>query len=272
MENIILHEYRIPTVGIKRKIIYHISDLHLNEYDEYSDSREIENAKKMTAEWECLRENFSLKHNEPYGDIQKQSPKTHFKNLINYAKDGDALILTGDMLDSISGANIRLSDRLLKDFPHPLFAVCGNHDNGNTTASDSVFANINKPIRIAEFDDIILVGINNSNRIITKEQCDAVIKVFNMNKPVIIAMHIPFMTDDTHDIFMGIGDGFRINYDGCPAENLEMLTIIKDNADKCIAVLAGHLHFSVSGKIASGVPQFIASQAITGHINKYIIG
>ena len=41
MENsVLLHEYKIPAKGIKKKTIYHFSDVHLTEYDVQSDENE----------------------------------------------------------------------------------------------------------------------------------------------------------------------------------------------------------------------------------------
>ena len=50
MENILLHEYRIPIKGVKKKTFYQFSDVHLNEYDDLSSDAEVQYAKSPVAQ------------------------------------------------------------------------------------------------------------------------------------------------------------------------------------------------------------------------------
>ena len=102
MDNILLHEYHIPVKGIKRKTIYHFSDTHLAEFDELSTEKEIAGSKKTTEAWERVRRSFAESHGEPFGEAQMLPAKEHFKNLMNASKDGDAVIIAGDMFDYVS--------------------------------------------------------------------------------------------------------------------------------------------------------------------------
>lgn len=272
MENILIHEYIIPFKGIGKKIIYHFSDSHLTEYDELSDAAETEKAKKQTEAWEGVRKGFCVAYGVPYGELEQQSPKTHFENLLQCAEGGDALAIAGDTLDYINGANLRLSDKLLGELEVPYIAVCGNHELPKDIPDGHIISAAKKPIQKLDLGDMVIVGIENAQRKISREQIDEFLAVIDEGKPTLIVMHVPIMTESNKALLEKSGVYFRLNYEGCPEENIEFIELIKRNADKIIAVLAGHLHYSNISEIASGVMQYVSSQGVTGNINRYVIG
>ena len=153
MDKILLHEYRIPVKGVKRKTIYHFSDTHLAEYDSLSPEKEIEAAKKATDAWIRVRKAFADGHGEPFGEAQMLPAREHFVNLMNASRDGDVLVIAGDMLDFVNGANVRLAEKELKDYPCPVLALCGNHENANNIPEGMTISMMREPIQIAELDD-----------------------------------------------------------------------------------------------------------------------
>lgn len=272
MENILIHENVIPFEGIKKKTIYHFSDSHLTEYDELSDEAEAEKAKKHTAAWEGVRKGFCDAYGEPYGEAQMASPSAHMANLLSCAADGDALVIAGDTLDYINGANLRTSERLLSSVKIPYIAVCGNHEPISEIPDGYEVSKMKQPIQRIDFEDMVIVGLDNHQRRITREQIDALSGIVSEGKPIIIVMHVPIMNDENRELLTKCGVYFQLNYDGCPEENLEFIDFIKENGKKIIAVLTGHLHFGNVSRISAEVTQYGSSQGITGNINKYIIG
>lgn len=272
MDKILLHKTVLPVKGVKKKIIYHFSDSHLTVYDMLSDEAETEKAKKQTAAWENVRQSFTSAYGEPYGEMQKLSAREHFFNLIDATADGDALVITGDTLDYVSGANIRLAEEGFKRVKCPMIAVCGNHENSSELPMSGLVSEMKKPVQKTEFDDLVIIGFDNSKRIITNEQNDALKQALESGKTVVVAMHVPVMTEDNEQALRKAGEYFQLNYDGCPKENLEFIELIKAHSDKVAAVLAGHLHFNCISEITEGVTQYVSSQGITGNLNKYIIG
>lgn len=272
MEKATIHEYVIPFKGIRKKQIYHFSDSHLTEYDSLSSEEEIAKAKKMTEAWEGVRKGFCDAYGEEYGELQKQSPSTHFQSLLEVSEDGDALVLAGDTLDYVSGANIRLFDACMSGFTKPYIAVCGNHELPKDIPDGYLYSAAKKPIQVTELDDMIIVGLENARREIVREQLDALKTLLSGEKPLLIAMHVPIMTDGNRERLEKSGVYFQLNYEGCPSENIELIELIKSNREKIIAVLAGHLHYSDVSSITEGVTQYVTSQGITGNINRYIIG
>ena len=241
-------------------------------YDELSDSRETEEAKLGTVNWEKGRKNFADKYSEPYGEMQMQSSAEHFKNLIEASSDADVLLLAGDIMDYVNGANIRFIGEMLEKASVPFMYVSGNHERLGTLPDSKIFKNVKEPVQKIECDDIIILGIDNSDRLITGEQNKIIEDNLKNGKPVILLMHIPVMTEENEDLLKECGEYFYLNYEGAPKENFEFINLIKKYPENVLAVLAGHLHFGNMSKITEGVVQYTSSQGITGHLNKYIIG
>ena len=272
MDSIILHKFNIPVKGVKKKIIYHFSDTHLTEYDSLSDTAEKERAIKQTAAWENVRSGFASAYNEPYEEAQKISGKEHFENLIKLASAGDAVVMAGDILDYVSGANLRIAEKGFSSLECPFISVCGNHEKPEQIPEEGAVSALGKDVQTVEFDDLIIIGFDNSKRNITEKQLKALEETFEKGKAVIIAFHIPIMTEGNKEALLRAGEYFRMNYDGCPEENLKFIDLIKENASKVAAVLAGHLHFNNISEIADGVTQYVSSQGVTGNINQYTVG
>lgn len=272
MAEILVHEHIIPFKGVKKKIIYHFSDSHLTEFDEFSDQTETEKAKKQTAAWENVRAGFASAYGEPYGEGQKASGKEHFENLINACADGDALVIAGDTLDYVSGANLRLAANGFERIKCPFIAVCGNHEKAEDIPDGTAVSPMKLPVQTVDLGDLLIIGFDNSKRVITKEQAEALNRAYESGKAVIVAFHVPIMTAGNEQALRRAGEYFQLNYDGCPKENLEFIDIIKSNASRTAAVLAGHLHFNNISEITDGVTQYVSTQGITGNINRYVIG
>ncbi len=272
MDKVILKEFVIPFKGISKKTIYHFSDSHLTEYDAESDINEIEHSKKQTEAWEGVRKGFCEAYGCPYGELEMQSAQEHLENLLNCAADGDALVIAGDTMDYINGANLRISEKLFGKFEKPFVQVCGNHEPHNDIPEGYVVSKIKNEIQTVDLGDMIIIGLDNSQRKITASQLDALKAFAQEGKPMLLVMHVPIMNDENRELLLKSGVYFQLNYDGCPKENLEFIEFIKENGDKIIAVLAGHLHYSNVSKISDDVTQYVTSQGVTGNIHRYVIG
>ena len=121
-------------------------------------------------------------------------------------------------------------------------------------------------------DDLILVGFDNSLREITEEQNECLLKVLQKSKPVIVAMHVPVMTEENAHLLKESGEYFRLNHDGASETTLTFIEILKRHAAQIIAVFAGHLHYPNVSEIALGLTQYVSTQGILGNINRYEIG
>lgn len=272
MSNMLIHNYTIPVKGIKKKIIYHFSDIHLTEYDVLSDEAEIIKAKKGTDGWAKGRLNFAASNNESTAEELQLSSGEHFSNLISLSESGDAFVMTGDICDFINGANMRKIDADLKNAKVPFIAVCGNHDKASDIPDGHIYSALKNPVQTLDLGDMIIVGIDDSEGKITSYQLDRLKELLSQDKPLIIAIHIPIMTDDNADRLMQCGSYFSLNNPNSSAETLEFIEILKQNTDKIVAVLAGHLHFANNSKVENGLMQYVSTQGLLGNINRYEIG
>ncbi|MBE7043093.1 MAG: hypothetical protein E7399_06315 [Ruminococcaceae bacterium] len=272
MKNIQIHQYEIPVAGIKKKTIYHFSDVHLSLYDEKSSEAETERAKVRTGEWENTRKHFANMHQEIYCEENLETAETYFQKLIAQSNNGDFLLIAGDINDYYNGANFRCVNQMLKQLEVPFLYVSGNHEFLDATPNDPMFDFLKQPIQVLEQEDLIVVGVNNSNRLISSEQNNKLLEILKMGKPVVILMHIPVLTAENEATLRECGEYFYINYDGAPKENFEFVEILKENAQTILGVFAGHLHFGNVSVIAPGLMQYVSSQGILGICNRYVIG
>jgi DNA repair exonuclease SbcCD nuclease subunit len=269
---ILIHSFRIPAKNVKKKIIYHFSDVHLTEHDSQSNEDEVRRALEGTAEWEELRVSFAKDNGEVCDASQLASTREHFENLISSANDGDALVMAGDVCDFISGANLRTLDSELGKLRVPFVSVCGNHERAEDIPEGHLYSAMKEPVQVTDLGDMMIFGIDNSRRKITSEQNEQLKKVLSEEKPMLIAMHVPVRTEGNAAQFEKCGEYFQLNHSGASPEVYEFIDIIKENADKIIAVLAGHLHFASNSEIAPGVVQYVSTQGALGNVNRYEIG
>ena len=272
MNGMLIHNYTIPVKGIKKKIIYHFSDIHLTEYDDLSDEAETVKAKESTASWAKGRLGFAKSNNESTAEELQLSTGEHFSNLVSLVESGDAFVMTGDICDYINDANMRKIDADLKNAKVPFLAVCGNHDKAIDIPDGHVYSALKNPVQTLDLGDMLIVGFDDSDRQMTPYQIDRLKEILSQSKPMIIAMHIPVMTEGNKEKLINCGEYFRLNHDFASAETLEFIEILKQNADKIIAVFAGHLHFANNSEIAPGLTQYVSSQGLLGNVNRYEIG
>ena len=265
---IILHDYKLPVKGIKKKILYHISDIHLA----HSDTPSTEQKELTYEQWLSGWPGFAISHGEPHTQAQMKKPEEHLGCLLELAGSGDAIVMTGDICDRVSHTNLRILDPVLGKLSKPWQAVSGNHDTAENIPDGYLYSQIKRPVQILDLGDLILFGIDNSQRQVTAAQCNQLRQVLELGKPVIIVMHIPIMTAGNADLLTACGDYFRLNHPDASAETLAFIDLIRQNASRIIAVLAGHLHFHNESEIAPGLPQFVVSQSVLGNINRYEIG
>ena len=275
MENnsgIILHSFRIPVAGVKKKVIYHFSDIHLTLSDSLSDPEEIRRAQECTEGWDGTRSWFASHYGEPDTPFQHKPAPEHLASLLQLAQSGDALIMAGDICDYVNGPNLRHLEQKLESFPAPWLAVCGNHDMAQDIPEGYLYSQIRQPVQILDLGDLIFLGLDDSQRKITPQQNDALCQVLALGKPVVVVLHIPIMAEGNRELLLSCGEYFRLNHSEADEETLKFIRLLQQNADKIVAVLAGHLHFHNECELTPGLTQYVSSQGILGHINRYEIG
>lgn len=271
-QGLVVHNYKIPSKGIRKKVICHFSDVHLSVQDPLSTPEEAQKARNAAEGWANRRLWFANKYKEPALEAQQQPAEEHFSRLLTLAQEGDAVVMAGDLCEYVSHANLRFLDEKLGSCSVPWMAVCGNHDMAEEIPEGYLLSRAKEPVQVQDLGDLLMVGIDNAKRRITAQQNSRLRELLSTGKPMILAMHIPVMTEDNRELLTDCGEYFQLNHAGADSETLEFNNILRENAPQIVAVLAGHLHFGNVSEIASGLPQYVSSQGILGNINRYEIG
>ena len=270
--SILIHDYKIPVPGIRKKVIWHFSDIHLTEYDALSTPEEVLRAKESAEGWEETRRYFAVKNGEPWEPEQRIPAAEHLKALLELAKTGDALLVAGDMSEYISPANMRHLDEAFGSFPIPWLAVCGNHDPADQIPDGYVYSRVKQEAQILELEDMVSLGLDDSQRAVNAGQLETLKRLLCGEKPLLILMHVPFSTPENRAILEECGEYFRLDHPQAGPEAEVFRELIRENAHKIVAVMAGHLHFGNVSELVPGVTQYVSSQGILGNINRYEIG
>ncbi len=263
------HHYTIPIKGVEKKTIFHFSDSHLTGADALSTEEERALAEKQSAAWLAVRHDFGRVYNESCDDLDAFD---QYMEMIREGNKYDAVVITGDTIDNVRGATLRMMEKGISQIKVPFAVVAGNHEPVSQLPDDLGLSVMKQPFYTVDLSDVVLAAFNDQERSITKEQLDALKALKSGGKPVIVVMHIPVMTDGNRELLMNAGVYFQLNYDGCPEENHEFIAELTAQDSPVAAVFTGHLHFMCVSEIANGVMQYGCSQSIAGHCNVYTIG
>lgn len=263
-----LHEYTIPFAGVKPTVIYHFSDLHLAVADPAADPEEQRQAAEAAKSFDDCRRWFAEHCKEPFDD--GLSTAAYFERLVAVCGDGDAVLCAGDLVEHFGTATMAYAERMTAHLP--FMTVCGNHDTAEKIPDGYAISAAKAEVQVMELESLRVLGFDDSQRVITPTQLDALKEALAGDKPLVILLHIPFAVAENEAMLRGCGEYFMLNYDGCPEENVEFVERIKNNPHRIAAVLAGHLHFNHVCPVAEGLSQYVSSQGMTGHINRYVIG
>lgn len=271
MESVILHEYRIPVNGVRKKVIYQFNDVHMALCDAHSDQAERETAAARVENWNAVRARFAAKYGEPCTEAQQIGAQEHFERLMQTAADGDALVIAGDLFDYINGAHIRLFEKRFADLSLPFLYACGNHEKPHEIPDGTRLAAIKRPVQTLDLGDLLLAAVETARREVTPQQTAELARLLTLGKPVVLVMHVPILTPN-NPALAACSPYFQLNAPDAPPENAVFADLVLQNAGRIVTVLAGHLHFQNDCEIAPGLWQHVCSQGILGNINRYVIG
>lgn len=195
----------------------------------------------------------------------------------------DGIIFGGDMLDYCSTSNIEALKAGYDQLKAPVLYIRADHDYGSWYGSyllDDVKAHslhasldgdeIEK--KYLEFDDFIVIGVDNSNKNMPSGQMWALEELYNKGKPVIAVTHVPYeSTVDPSLEELSFKVRNKVYYWGggeyIPNEYTEEYFHMIYREDTIVKqVLAGHLHASWDGMITEQVPEHIFGPAFDGHL------
>lgn len=266
--NLFIHEFTIPFPGVSKKVLYHFSDMHLAIADDHSTPEEVAETEKALREFNECRLWYAEHCREPFDT--SVSARDYFESVLAACRDGDAVLCAGDLAERFHPATLHYLDE--KTAALPFMTVCGNHDVAESFPDGYAVSAAKKPVQRMDLGDLLVLGFDDSKRVISREQLTALNEALAGPKPVLVLLHIPFAVPENEAMLRGCGEYFRLNHDDCPAENLEFIRIITENHHRIVAVLAGHLHFNHTCPVAGNLTQYVSSQGMSGHLNRYLIG
>ena len=204
-----------------------------------------------------------------------------WESLATYINDieADAVLLGGDMIDYASASNCKsLADGLGK-IKQPILYTRADHDYAGwyTEASEEATEKLQKTVMetseiyTIEYDDMCIVGIDNSTQQISKKALKKLKCILEKKKPIILITHVPVesMIDKTlgaksqerwgnRKLLWGLDEETYYKPNKTTKKFLEM---IYANNTPVKEVFSGHLHFTWDGPITEQVHQHVFSPA-----------
>lgn len=256
---------RVP--GLEKEYsILHLTDMHVCLVDEdTTDARKNYNSPRVGL--------FSK------GGVTSAERYPYF---FDYAEEigAVAMVLTGDITDQPSDANIALLKNEISASNVPVNYVVGNHDwcyyddywteNAKNTHLYPKFSDISggsTEYGIEDHGEFAILTVNNSMNSFTPAHLTALDEAFALNKPIVLAMHIPISAPELKEASKKVWGGRDITIGvGGVGDNDTSFTFIDrvtSPDSPVIAILAGHVHFSHIENIGN-IPQFVTNGGFDG--------
>jgi len=90
------------------------------------------------------------------------------------------LLWAGDIFDYMNQSNIRMLEAKMKSVEIPYVYVSGNHEESKEFSDGFSVSRIKKEIQIVNLGEILIVGFDNFDREITKEQFESIKKEYHL--------------------------------------------------------------------------------------------
>ncbi len=191
------------------------------------------------------------------------SSARQFENWIDYANQQqvDAVFLGGDIIDYPSEGCLAYLEEQLGRLQMPCLYVPGNHDwtypweymtefgREKYLSKLAPYMDGSTAIHTWETEDLLAIGVDDSTGQVTHEAIERYEELLKTDKPVIVLVHVPFLTQsvlararEEWDSAVVIGGGnFGGIYENEDSSRFMNLTTAADSPVEL--VLAGHVHF-----------------------------
>jgi len=253
--------------------IYHITDSHLCLWDD--------------RDHPALQE-FARTRDQMFSNGHPGMLEECFREMLRIAQDGDAIILTGDIIDFPGAANVDTFADCLKENHLPLLYTYGNHD-----PSPHMFSAEDEPARLAnlarlkeflptdpvydhlDIGGIRFVGLDNGDRQLSPQQLEKLTEDLSCDMPVVLCMHIPMFTQSLYEPtwnfwrsagLFGRTEGVAPEF--LPNETTRAGLELLKNSPNFAAVLAGDIHFSHDDDLAPGLRQYVGANGAMRYMRR----
>ena len=281
MKNLLQIEKTEINLGLKREYRFlHISDTHIAYIDESSSELDIQDNQRSHNQWDKLKLEFAEQFCEHCDEKYNVEAHLLFEALTEYALEQkmDALIMSGDIMDRVTDSNIRYLKKHLNSYPIKTVYCPGNHathdEHGNHRNMYERFKGLidNPEIDVTELEELKIVTIDNGTKNITQNQINRFRQELDTDKKIILVVHAPLKLGEFGEV-MGkkLENYFLMGAEGDGENAHELLRIVKENDERLIAVLAGHIHGAVQHPVTDKLVQYTASSGLIGYGREIII-
>ena len=244
----------------------HITDTHVNVYDEEATEEEKATAIKQDAMWKTFKPRFANANGEPYGDPQAIPSVEAFKKQMALAEElkPEVLLLSGDNLELSHPAGLRYLQKKLGAYSGKYMIVPGNHE-------DQSFGDLWTPgVKVMDFPGFRIAAVDDSRKTVSPEDLETLRALCAEGTPIIILCHVPLSTPNCKELckekMTHMDDYFYLDSeteDACGKAFVELCM----NNGAIRAVICGHVHGYYEMELVPGKPQIIGSQGMAGAVD-----
>lgn len=190
------------------------------------------------------------------------------------ALEPDGVVLNGDMIDFFSEGNLECLMKEMKRIEYPTMYIRADHDlaiwYSNTISQDYVYEKEletweMEDVMIQEFDDFMIVGINNNTSYLSNAGLQKLKELWQLNKPIILAMHVPLksqLNNELSDMSKALWQDRALLWgEECyyiPDEvTKQFLDLVYAENSPVVAVMRAHLHFPYEDQLNKNIKQIV---------------
>ncbi len=258
-------EYTVPLAGLEREVtLLQVSDLHIAVADAQSSDAEREHVAEQVHAWESVRLDFARRYGDAYDEPHLLPPEEGLSHFVQLANDlhPDALLLTGDMMNEYSDANLRLLQAALARVNVPWMFVVGNHEAGHEAAL-SPLLQAGKTVQTLSVGNCKLIGLHDAQKKLDRAQLEAALSEAKDCVPVLV-MHIPVLTAYNQRETSVFDPYFLLGSGQVDAETQAFLDELQWENSPFRLLLCGHVHGKHVSQFRPGCRQLCASSAMVG--------
>lgn len=245
-----------------------ISDLHIIVENDEISPENLENVR-------ARRESFQSADGRYSAQIWEEMPK------LFHSIDADAVLLGGDMIDYASTSNINALKAGIEKIEEPVLYVRADHDYNPYNCEGLDKKEMKKlhesidgyeGVPVIEFEDLCVVGINNSTKQISKGQLKRFQEIVSLGKPIILLTHVPIeskvdtsLSEESRKVWQErvLTWGENCYYE--PNKTTKaFLDLVYDEEGPVKAVVCGHLHFTWDGELTKNCSEHVFSAMYSG--------
>lgn len=257
-----------------------ISDAHIVCIDADSTPEDVQLFHSTLTHWRSIKRDFAAIYGEFCDERYDIEPCLLLQKLMDHAvhSGAQALLISGDVMETITESALRYLRNLFAAYPLPILFCPGNHCLEDAQDPENLYPKLGTLIPEPEFQtldmgEFRIIAIDNARKTVSDRVLHLLREALCDPRPILLMMHIPLKlgefakkADDLLKDPYWLVDG-----ETCGENAAELLRLVRDNAHRFLAILAGHVHGNVEGAVAPGLMQYTASSALIGQGRTYLV-